>query len=461
MANAYTISEAPAIRPGLRSPANRFREENSEGTDLEYKEEFIMAATKKTSFVKSKVAAIVSRPAAGLGISEGTATCILLSIVTASLYAFIRSRGQAYLLSEQVPWAIICSTCGLFATASIGLFFMAISACVFGSRSMAAFVNRSLFLSIASACATFALVAVNLLVTGPAVQSPWHSLVSQVFAMNFVGHITSADYYSNVWWIRTLMAGTFSCMLIMFWASTSGYTRVASLVGGFGGVLAAGVTMSVGAALVESGIVLHPVWYGDAQLGLYLVCSSFMIGAATLILLTHLSHAIHGTASVMRADTRHSLEMTGKVLMYSTYAVLVATLWRYYSISAAGSLNPGKAAADVMLHGLLSANFWGIEIPMGLVLPVLLLSRTGKNSLSLLSIASVMVIAGAVFQRYDMLLAGRLVPVEVQWQNIAMTFSYLPSLSDLLLVISGIGLVAAILLVGEWIYGKDFRYSAG
>ncbi len=420
-----------------------------------------MAATKKISKVKSKVAALVSRPAAGIGISEGTATCILLSVLTVSLYAFIRSRGDAYLLVEQVPWAIICSTCGLFAAASTGLFFIAITACVFGRESMTSFVNRSLFLSIASACATVLLIAVHLLLSGTAVQSPWHSLMSQVFALNFVGQITSADYYSNVWWIRTLMAGTFSSMLIMFWASTSGYNRLAALVGGFGGVLAAGVTMSLGAALVESGIVVHPVWYGDAQLGLYLVCSSFMIGAATLILLTHLSHKIHGTTSVMRAETRHSLELAGQVLMYSTYAILVATLWRYYSISAAGSLNPGKATSDILIHGLLSANFWGIEIPVGLVLPILLLSRAGKNSLPLLSTASVMVIAGAVFQRYDMLMAGRMVPVEVKWQNIAMTFSYLPSVSDLLLVISGIGLVAAILMVGEWIYGKDFRYSVG
>ncbi len=422
-----------------------------------------MATTKKISKVKSKVSALVSRPAAGIGISQGTAGCIVFSLAGAALYAFIRSRGQAYLLVEQVPWAILCSTCGLFAAASAGLFFLAISASVFGSRSMASFVNRSLFLSIASACATFALVAFHLLVMGGAAQSPWNSLVSQVFALNLSDQIVAADYTSNVWWIRTLMAGAFSCMLIMFWASTSGYKLLASVIGGFGGLLAAGATMSLGAAVVESGIVIEPVWYGDAQLGLYLVCSSFMIGAATLILLTHLSHAVHGTAATRRVETRHSLEVAGQVLMYSTYAVLVATAWRYYSIFAgagAGSV-PGKATADIMVHGLLSANFWGIEIPIGLVLPVLLLSAAKGKNLSLLSIASVMVLTGAVFQRYDLLLAGRMVPVEVQWQNIAMTFSYLPSLSELLLVVSGIGLVGAILLLGEWAFGKDFSYSAG
>jgi len=419
-----------------------------------------MAATKKTSKVRSKVASL-TRPETGIGISQGLITFIVLSIVTAGLYAFVSSRGQVYPLVEQVPWAILCSTCGLFAAACTGLFFIAITACAFGGRSLASFVNRTLFLAIASACATVAIVFIHFIVIGGATQSPWNSLVRQVFALDLVDHVLSPDSTSNIWWIRTLMGGAFSSMLLMFWANSTGRTTLAFLIGAFGGLFALGATMSVGAAVVTSGLVVQPVWYGGGQMGLYLVFSSLMVGAATLILLTHLSHAIHGTTAAIPQDTKRSLEVVGQVLMYSTYAVLVATAWRYYSIFAGSfeGTDIARPTADVLVHGLLSANFWGIEIAVGLILPVLLLTRTRGKNLSVLSICSIMVLVGAVFERYDMLLAGRMIPVEVQWQNIAMTFSYLPSLSELLLVISGIGLVGAILLIGEWFFGTDFRYS--
>ncbi len=414
-----------------------------------------MAATNRTPKAKT---ALLTRPSEGIGISQGMTIFIVLSIVATALYAFVGAKAQTYSMTEPIPWAILGSTCGLFSAACIGLFFIAITVSVFGSRSMTAFVNRTLFLSIASACATVAIVLIHYAVTGGATSSPWNSLVAQIFAMDVVGHVVSADSTSNVWWIRTLMAGAFSTMLIMFWANSTGRTMLASIIGGFGGILALGATMSLGAAITESGLILHPVWYGAGQMGLYLIFSSVMVGAATLILLTHLSHVVHGSAGIS-AETRRSTDLMARVLLYSTYAVLVATAWRYYSILGGTDTGSARVTADVLIKGLLSANFWVVEIPLGLVIPVLLLSHARGKNLSVMSIAAIMVITGALFQRYDMLLAGRITPEAVQLHNLALTFSYLPSVSELLLVISGIGLVGTILLVGEWLFGSDFRYS--
>ncbi len=414
-----------------------------------------MATIKKTIKTKSKTARIKDA-GTGVGVSRGFIIFLVLSTLSAGLYALVSSRGQVYPVSEQVPWAILGSTCALFAAASTGLYLLAIAACAIGGRSMTSFVNRSLFLSIASAFATGMILLIHYAVTGGSGQSPWNTMVSQVFSPDLVSQVVSPDSTSNIWWIRTLMAGTVGSMLVMFYANARGHSRMALLVGGAGGLAALGANMSLG-AMVSSALLVRPVWYGGGQLGLYFLFSSLMAGAATFILLTHLSHALHGTL-IMRQETRRNLEIIGQVLTMSAYAVLVATAWRYFS-AFMESASPARPTADVLVHGLLSANFWGFEIVIGLVVPILLLTLIKVKSLSIMSTASIMILVGVVFQRYDMLIAGRLIPVEVEWRNIGMTFSYLPSLGELLLVVSGIGLVGASLLFGEWLFGTDFRYS--
>lgn len=416
-----------------------------------------MATSKKVTKAGAMLAG--ERREEGLGVSRGLTTFLVLFALAAGLYAVLSSHTQVYPVSEETPWAILGSTCALFASAGTGLFFIAITACVFGGNSLTSFVNRALFLSIASACATGGILLIHFAVTGGTTQSPMNLILRQIFSFDLFSQILYPESTSNVWWIRTLMSGTFGSMLVMFYANATGQINLARLVGAFGGLAALGANMSLG-ALVSNQVLVRPLWYGGGQLGLYFIFSSVMAGAATYILLTYLAGAIGGTgtSTVKKANTLKDLELTGQVLSMSTFAVLVVTAWRF-ATALMDVASPARPTADVLVHGLLSANFWGFEVIVGLALPVLLLATT--RDVTAMVAASAMVLVGVVFQRYDLLIAGRLIPVELEWHDIGMALSYLPSVAELLLVASGIGLVGAMLLLGEWMFGPDFRYSEG
>ena len=70
-----------------------------------------------------------------------------------------------------------------------------------------------------------------------------------------------------------------------------------------------------------------------------------------------------------------------------------------------------------------------------------------------------MILVGAFFQRYDLVVAGQLVPQYLGWDNLPTYFSYTPSAFEFLVTLGGFGIVGAGFLLGERFFGRAFRHS--
>ena len=138
--------------------------------------------------------------------------------------------------------------------------------------------------------------------------------------------------------------------------------------------------------------------------------------------------------------------------------ITVASTWRVISYFVGGT-EGGRMAAEALLHGPLSTNFWVFEITVGLALPLLLLIATRLESVAAMSAASLMTLVGLFARTYNTVVAGQIVPEFAGTNNYPAALSYTPSVAEIMLVMAGIGIVGAAFLMGERFFGRAYALS--
>jgi molybdopterin-containing oxidoreductase family membrane subunit len=353
------------------------------------------------------------------------------------VYAFIAGHHNVYAVTREVPWGILISTYAFFAITSTGLCLLAAIGHAFGGNKLAPLGNRAVFLSIVTILSAFAVIGLEL-------ASPWRMLLYNVISPNLT---------SNIWWMGTLYGLAVGCMFVEFFAILTARWGLALTIGVLGALAEVGANTNLGAVFAT--LSARPLWYG-AQLPVYFLCSAVMSGCAAIILFTFLSHKLRGEE--LDNDTFSGIQSAGKILAMTIFLLGVATAWRFISFFTGGT-DMGITAAQHLLNGSLSTNFWLFETAIGMIFPLVLLVLSGMKNLTAMSAASLMALVGAFFQRYDLVAAGQQVPVQFGWNNLPDYLGYAPSAGELLVVMGGIGLTMAGFLLGERFFGRVFNQS--
>jgi molybdopterin-containing oxidoreductase family membrane subunit len=117
---------------------------------------------------------------------------------------------------------------------------------------------------------------------------------------------------------------------------------------------------------------------------------------------------------------------------------------------------PGKyEAMETLLTGSYSINFWGGEVLLGMIFPLLIILGTKGRSMNALFVAAFAGMVGIFFMRYDLVIVGQLVP---HFHGMGLVdypelYTYMPSLHENLIVLGGVAFCGLAFLVGE----KMFR----
>ncbi len=372
-------------------------------------------------------------------VSAASMIALLMTVVGlgAGVYAFFIGHDHAYAVTREVPWGILISTYAFFAITSTGLCLLAAISHAFGGTPLASLGNRAVYLSIITILSAFAAIGVEL-------ESPWRMLIYNVLSPNLT---------SNIWWMGTLYGLAVGCMLLEFFSILTGNYKLALIIGIGGALAEVGANTNLGAVFAT--LSARPFWYG-AQLPVYFLCSAVMSGAAAIILFTYLASKMRGQEP--DEATFRGLQSAGKILALTLFLILIATVWRFISFFVGGT-DMGRLAADSLLSGPLSTNFWVFEVVIGLLLPLAILVATQMKSLTAMSAAGLMALVGAFFQRFDLVVAGQLVPVFHGWDNLPDYLAYTPSAYEMLVVMGAIGLTCTGFLFGERLFGRVFRDS--
>ncbi len=359
---------------------------------------------------------------------------LLLTGLAAGAYAFVVGHEHAYNNIREVPWGLLISTYAFFAITSTGLCLLAAISHIFGGNRLAPLANRMVWLSLVTIISAF-------LVIGMEIENPWRMAIYNVISPNLT---------SNIWWMGTLYGMAVGFMLIEFWLILTKKYKLALVLGIFGALTEVGANTCLGGVFAT--LPSRPYWYG-AQLPVYFLACAFLSGSAATVIFTHYSCAIR--RKCMNSSVYDGMQSAGKVMLLMLVLVSVATFWKTISYFVGGS-NAGRTAAEALVSGPLSTNFWGFEVAIGLVAPILLLVLTRIKSIAAMSCAGLLVLVGMFFARYDMVVAGQIVPEFPGFSGMPTYFHYVPSAAELLVAFAGIGLCGLAFLMGERFFGRVF-----
>ena len=206
----------------------------------------------------------INRTTALFALLAGTGIC-------AGLYAFYAGHHNVYNNTREMPWGILISSYAFFAITSTGLCLLAAISHIFGGNRLAPLANRMVWLSIITIIAGFALIGVEL-------ESPWRMALY---------NITSPNLTSNIWWMGTLYGMAVGFMLVEFFLILTKRYSMAITLGVLGALAEVAANTNLGAVFATLGG--RPFWFG-AQLPVYFLASSFLSGAAAVILFTNFAN---------------------------------------------------------------------------------------------------------------------------------------------------------------------------
>ncbi len=204
-------------------------------------------------------------------------------------------------------------------------------------------------------------------------------------------------------------------------------------------VLVATLIVHTNLGALFGSVTAKPLW-SSHLLPLHFIVSALMIGATLHILFISTAY-LFKTGSVPK-ELRQ--------LFSRDYRPMVIWLILINFALIAAKFIPGifspvaSSYVKLLLAGPYSLLFWGLEILVGGIVPlIILLYRKTRGSTRWLLSASALVVIGVYFSKYDLLIAG---------QSIGPTWSfipYFPEVGEILLVAGGVAVCLLLYTLGE------------
>jgi len=351
-----------------------------------------------------------------------------------AIYAQWIGHHHAFANTREMPWGMLIGVYAYFAIISTGLCVLAAFSHAFGGNQMAPLANRMVWLSIICLLGAF-------MVIGLEIENPWRMPLGVILHPNIT---------SNIWWMGTLYGLAVSVMLVEMYLIVTKRFSLAIMLGVAGALTEAFANSNLGS--VFASLNAKPFWYGS-QLPVFFLACAVLSGAAAIVLFTHYSHALHGRK--MNDDTFKGLQTAGKIMVLMTFLVILATGWKF--ANAYCGTDETIMAANTLVNGPLSTSFWLFEVSVGLILPCLILVGSRLSSIHAMSAAALMILVGQFFSRYNLVVAGQIVPANYGLVGVPQHLTYLPSTAEYLLVIGGLGVVGLGFILGERYLDSTFN----
>ncbi len=357
---------------------------------------------------------------------------VVVAGTAAGVHAKLIGSLEAYGASREIPWGILISTYVFFVVTSTGLCLVSSIGHVFGVKDFMPIAKRSVFLAVATIVAGFYVIFFE-------IENPFRMAIYNVISPNFT---------SNIWWMGTLYGAYMVFMAVEFFLLVKGSYRLAMIIGFVGVVSGVAAHSNLGA--VFGMLDGREFWYGPFM-PIYFITSAMMSGSGAIMLFTWLAYKINGEQ--MELETKRALEVTTKVGILLISVILFFTAWKFIIGFAGGEAK--IMALESLLTGPYAFNFWVLEIGVGMVIPLMLYIKSKGKNLSLMALASAMMIFGIFFMRYDLVVVGQVVPLqnELNVSEYQGLLSYSPSWHEIMVVLAGIALVGLVFLLGEKAFG--------
>jgi molybdopterin-containing oxidoreductase family membrane subunit len=358
----------------------------------------------------------------------------MLSVVgvAAGVHSLYVGHEHTFGVSRGVPWGILIAAYVFFVVTSTGLCIVSSVGHVFGFENFNPIAKRAVFLSIATIVAGFLVIAFE-------IENSWRMPV---------GNVIGANPTSNIWWMGTLYGAYLLFMMIEFVMLQKEQHKTATAFGLAG--LLTGVVAHSNLGAVFGLLNGREFWHGP-YMPIYFITSAAMSGCVAIIFFTIIAYQANGWK--MSEKMKKSMESVAKMGALMMAVIIFFTSWKM--ITGVTGNPPGKYEAIMtLINGSYAANFWGGEVLLGMVLPLVIILAVRGRNMNALFVASLAGMVGIFYMRYDLVIVGQLVPAYhgmglVDYPDL---LSYAPSLHENLVVIGGVAFCGLIFLMGEKLF---------
>jgi len=357
---------------------------------------------------------------------------LLLGVAAGINSLFITGTRHTYATYREIPVALLISTYVFFVVASTGICLVSSLGHVFGVKNFVPLAKRSVYLAIITILAGF-------LVIGLEIEHPFRMALYNVISPNFS---------SNIWWMGTLYSFAVVFLTVEFiFLFSEGRHKQAVIAGFLGVVTEVAANSNLGGVFA----MMHgrPFWYGP-YFPVYFILSALITGCAFIIFFVFLAQKIN--RKTIDGATAKALESVARLAMLLLAIMMIFTIWKILTTSVGSPY--AVAAMNALLTGPYAFNFWVMEILGGIIIPFILFTASKGKNIIIMFVASAIMIFSIFFTRLDMVVVGQIVPLywELGIVESASLHRYAPSISEILVVLGGIGFCALAFLLGEKIF---------
>ena len=342
------------------------------------------------------------------------------------LQILVQGQEHSFGVSREIPLGLLLLGYAFFVGTSVGLSVIATLSHVFKFEAYHLRSRHIALLSFASLIGAFFLIFWEL--GGP----------FQLQVLRFVKYYFNFEVSSPIWWMSTFyifetpLLGIELLLLIkgdkksIFWAGVVGFIL---------GILAYSTLSMVFAVNAAK-----PLWH-TAQFTISFVLGALLCGGGVVTLLMFLRQNDE-------PNREESISAISKMMFFILLASIFIHLWTGIIASYGKGTLLGESI-KVLSEGPLAFNHIFFELLVGIAIPMALLLMSKFKSLPMSALASVCIIIGVFFNRYDGVIGGQIIKVESIFLPQLEYGSYTPSLAEITIFIGAAGLTMIIYELGQ------------
>ena len=363
-----------------------------------------------------------------------------LRIWLAILLAVLAVAGVAALIALPPGWEVFGTTpsfeWGLliigyvfFAIMTSGLCLASSLGTVFGIDRFRPLEKRHAILAVLCLTSAFGIIALDL-----------HYPVRMVF-----GAVFSPSPSSPMWWMGVFYGGYLGILLVEVWSMFWDHPTIHQWACTLAACMAIAAPATLGA--VFGVLVARPYWHGVFS-PVFMVSSAFLAGTSLLVIIFYLVCRLR-LAGHERADR---LAMPGlRLLLGIGLVVVAALLTRHIVAGLIGDERGLRAATEAVLVGPYAAEFWGLRVGLGLILPFILVILPVTRTNGWLVVAGATTLSGLFFDRFLFVAGGEVAPISTSAGVVSTPYAgYTASPVEIAIVVGAMAFVAFVYTLAEW-----------
>jgi len=324
--------------------------------------------------------------------------------------------------SDQMPWGIFVPGYIFFVAASAGCVIVSLGYAL-GIKKLEFVMKRAVLLGIVTLLAGGLLIILDL-------GSPLTS----------IRFFISPNIQSPMWWLSIFYLMYLILLIIEFYLIHKHKVRQIQVVGVLAGLAAIAVHSTLGGLF---GLAAVRTYFESAFSPIYFILIAVIIGTALLLFTTILQYKV--TRKEMSPELHSIVLSLAKFLGVMVGIAIFFTIWK----DLTGIRSTIETTALAYEHLLVTWWYWVIVLLMGLIIPIILLLKRGTKKLSVILVASSLVLIGMFTARIEFTIGGEIVAIIQNLQHLQSPLgSYSPTFVEIAVVILAFALAAFLYTLG-------------